>query len=135
MKLEIKKIVGVVALLLAVISYLIPGSVVNTALGGQSQTVGRFSSIGEKGVSTGVVVTTSGVQVLATSSAREYAEISNLSAFAIYCNADADKRAVMYQGIMIPASTTKVFGADFAYTGAIRCISQANASTTVYAEQ
>lgn len=104
-------------------------------MGGMSQSSGRFSSLENTGTSTSVLLTTSGAQMVATSSAREYVEIANLTAAAIYCNADNDKPAVMYKGILIAASSTKVFGQDFAYTGGIRCVSSANASTTVYAKQ
>lgn len=104
-------------------------------VGGMSQTVGSFSSLENTGVTTGILVTTASTQVIATSSAREYAEISNLTASAIYCNANADKPAVMYQGVVIMASSSKVFGQDFAYKGAIQCIASGNASTTVYSKQ
>lgn len=110
-------------------------SAVDTSLGGISNTIGHFSNIGQYGASTGVVVTTSSAQVMATSSSREYAEIANLSSFAIYCNMDNDNSAVLYQGITIFASSTKVLGQDFSYTGAVRCISTGNASTTVYVRQ
>lgn len=108
---------------------------INTSLSGISNTIGHFSNIGQYGASTGVLVTTSSAQVVATSSSREYAEIANLSSFAIYCNMDDDKAAVLYQGITIFASSTKVLGQDFSYTGAVRCISTGNASTTVYVRQ
>lgn len=107
-----------------------------SAFGGQSTATARWSDIGSSGISSSTKLTTSSMQMIATSSAREYAEITNLSAYAIYCNADADKPAVLYKGLMIAASSTRVFGQDFAYNGAIQCIAPAaNSSTTSYARQ
>ena len=109
--------------------------VIGMVLANSKENIGGFSSLENTGVSTGVLVTTASTQMVATSSAREYVEIANLTASAIYCNANADKPAVMYKGIVIMASSTKVFGQDFSYTGGIRCIALGNASTTVYSKQ
>jgi hypothetical protein len=102
-------------------------------VGGQSDSVAHYSSIGTMGTSGAMMITTTSAQVVATSSTREALIISNLSSYAIYCNANADKAAVGYSGIMIPASTTLSFDSELAYTGAVRCISPlGNASTSVY---
>lgn len=131
-----KTIAGLIIVgLFATITMLFNLGSVKVNVGGMSQTVGRFSSLGSTGTSTEVLVTTTSAQLVATSSAREYVEISNLSASPIFCNANGDATAVVYRGITIPALGTKVFGQDLAYTGAIRCVGTANASTTVYAKQ
>lgn len=136
MKSHIKEFIGVLAFMLfSVVCGYAVANIKTSALGGISQTIGHFASIGQYGTSTAVVVTSSGVQTIATSSSREYAEITNISGQTVWCAADADKAAVIGSGISILASTTKVFGQDFAYTGAVRCVSVSNATVTVYARQ
>lgn len=85
--------------------------------------------------STGVAVTTSSTQVLATSTGRSYARISNLSGNAIYCNLDTGKPAVAFSGIMVQATSTLVISDNDSslYRGAVNCIAVgATASTTAY---
>lgn len=130
-----KVIVGLVLIGIVFSVYALSNVQYTLKVGGMSQSTGHFSSLDTTGVSTEVLVTTSSTQVLATSSARLYAEIGNLSANPIFCNANGDAPAVLYRGIVIPALGVKVFGQDFTYTGAIRCIGTANASTTVYSKQ
>lgn len=124
-----QKIVGVIVAVLALLGF----STDTFSLGGISTSSSDFYEIGGMGTSTARLVTTTSSQVMATSSSRESAKISNVSSVAIYCNADGDKAAVGYSGIMIAASSTLLIDSDFPYTGAIRCISPlGNASTTVY---
>lgn len=85
--------------------------------------------------STGVSVTSASTLVLATTSSRTYARISNLSAAAIYCNMDLSKPAVAYSGIMIAASSSYVVSdaESNLYKQAINCISPSGtASTTIF---
>lgn len=131
-----KIILGLIVVgLLATVTMVMNLGSAQITVGGMSSNNGRFSSLGSTGTSTEVLVTTTSAQLVATSSAREYVEITNLSATPIFCSANGDTAAVLYRGIAIMASGTKVFGQDFGYTGAIRCIGTANASTTVYAKQ
>lgn len=122
-----QKITGVIVAVLALLG------VSTVSFGGVSSSISKFSDISAMGTSTARLVTTTSSQIMATSSSRESAKISNVSSVAIYCNADGDKAAVGYSGIMIAASSTLLIDSDFPYTGAIRCISPlGNASTTVY---
>lgn len=131
-----KTIVGLIAIcMLASVAMVINVMQKAGPLGGMSQSSGHFSTLGNTGVSTGVLVTSTSAQVLATSSAREYAEITNFSGIAIFCNANGDAPAVLYKGITIFSSSTARFGQDIPYTGAIQCIATGNASTTIYAKQ
>lgn len=103
-------------------------------LGGIDNATSKFSDIGSTGTSTSyLLAANTSTQVLATSSARIYARISNVGSTAIYCNANGDKAAVAYSGIMIAASSSLALAEDFPFTGAVRCISPlGTASTTVY---
>ncbi len=106
----------------------------NQNLGGVSDSTVRFSDIGVTGTSGAMLLAQNvSAQVLATSSVREAAKIANVSSFPIFCNANADKAAVAFSGIMISASSTLHIDNTFPYTGAIRCISPyGTASTSVY---
>lgn len=78
---------------------------------------------------TGVLCGSTSTLLLATSSAgRPYVSISNLSSQAVYLG--FGNSASLFQGIMIPASTTKEFSTNSIYLGAIYCIASSNASTS-----
>ncbi len=136
-----KKIIGIVVgvavaiIAVATIALTLANRITN--VGGLADSTAHFSSVGNMGTSGAMLLTANvSAQVLATSSSREYAKISNLSGAAIFCNADADKAATANSGIMIAASSSMVMDQVFPYTGAIRCISPGqNASTSEYARQ
>ena len=80
--------------------------------------------------STSVVCATTPTMLLATSSAgRPFVSVSNLAAQAIYLN--YGNTAALYQGIMVPASTTITLNQSSTYLGAIYCIGYANSSTSL----
>jgi hypothetical protein len=78
-------------------------------------------------------VGTSDTLVVASSSGRIRLEINNLSGAtttpqAVYCNT-GDRPAVKYTGIVIQASSTKIFNLDELPRGAIHCVYPVSAST------
>jgi hypothetical protein len=79
---------------------------------------------------TKVIVNSTDTLVVATSSGRQYLELTNASgatttAQMVSCNY-GDRPAVLYQGTTIFASTSKAYMLDNLYRGAIRCIAPAN---------
>ena len=78
---------------------------------------------------TGVLCGTTSTLLMATSSAgRPFVSISNLSAIAVYLG--FGNSAALFQGKMIPASTTIELSTNSIYMGAIYCIASSNASTS-----
>lgn len=106
-------------------------------LGGLGDSTAKYSDVGSMGTSGAMyLAANTSTQMISTSSTREILRISNLASNPIYCNANGDKAAVGYLGIMIAASSTLTFDSEFPYVGAVRCISPFGAaSTTVYARQ
>lgn len=91
--------------------------------------VAPFSSYAS---SSSALITTSSKMVAATNTARTSLEIANIAGKPIYCNLSRGAPAVMYKGLTIFASTTRqIFTQDNPYTGAVHCIAEANASTTI----
>jgi hypothetical protein len=83
-------------------------------------------------------VGTSDGLVVASSSGRMRLEITNLSgatttAQALYCNT-GDRPAVVYKGIVIQASSTKVFDFGNLPRGAVHCIYPVSAATVTVAD-
>jgi hypothetical protein len=83
-------------------------------------------------------VGTSDGLVVASSSGRMRLEITNLSgatttAQALYCNT-GDRPAVKYTGIVIQASSTKVFDFGNLPRGAVHCIYPVSAATVTVAD-
>jgi hypothetical protein len=77
-----------------------------------------------------VFVNSADTLVVATSTARSYLTINNISgatttAQVVSCNF-GDRPATLYSGFSIPASTTVTLALDNLYRGAIRCIAPAN---------
>lgn len=82
----------------------------------------------------GVLVTTASTQVVATSTARTFLRVTNISSNNIYCS-DGTQNAVLYEGVAIMASSSVEFSSNTQpFTGALNCISTGNASTTVIAK-
>lgn len=65
----------------------------------------------------------------ATSTSRQYLSVGNESGTNIFLS--FGKQAALYQGVMITASSTMNFGQDTLFGGAIYCIAQSNASTSI----
>lgn len=112
--------------------YLVIGIV--TTLTGHSQTLKSTASPASftKAItSSGVLVAGSSVQVVATSTTRNYLEIDTTGSM-VYCNADNGKAATLYNGFHIASSTKYVFSADTdnLYKGAVNCIADGPTSTT-----
>lgn len=79
-----------------------------------------------------------GTQVLATSTARVWAIISNNSPLGVMCNFNngtpmSSSSLAGFQGFVITASTTFQITASALYTGQVNCVSQGGTST-VYVE-
>ena len=84
--------------------------------------------------STGVVVSTSSTEVAATNTARTLLRISNIASKPIYCkmrSGDLNQAAVMYEGMLVAASSTVEITGENLYTGPVNCIAESSASTTV----
>jgi hypothetical protein len=126
-----QKLVGVIVAVLALLGV---GPQLYSGIGNSAQ---KFSTIGETGTSGPMyLAANTSTQMVASSSAREVARISNLGTNPIYCSANGDKAAVAYSGITVYGSSTLSFDEQFPYTGAVRCIAPFGAaSTTVYARQ
>jgi hypothetical protein len=82
---------------------------------------------------TSVWVGTSDTLVVASSSGRVRLEVGNISgatstAQALYCNV-GDRPSVLYQGIVVQASSSKAFTLDDMTRGAVRCRFPVSAST------
>lgn len=74
---------------------------------------------------TKVWVGTGDTEVVASSSARTYLAIANISGAtgtpqALYCNVGG-RPAVLYEGMVIHASSSETFGLDNLIRGAVRC--------------
>ncbi len=88
-------------------------------------------------VSSGVLIsTTSSTQVLATSTARNYAEIDTTGG-PVYCNMNGGKPATLYSGIYIASSTKYVISPDTdnLYRGTVNCIGASGITSTTTVTQ
>lgn len=93
--------------------------------------INLFFAVGTTSTET---VGTSDVTVLATSTARTWALISNNSGNALLCNYGAPVTGM--GGFVIAASSTKQLDSNALFTGAIHCVAQAgNSSIFVMANQ
>lgn len=92
-----------------------------------------FNSVGANGTSTSVVVTTSSTRVLATSTDRTYVVIT--PGIPMYCNLNADKPAVLGNGIYMASGTVFILNQNenSLYRGSIQCISaNVQGTTSIY---
>lgn len=80
------------------------------------------------GTSSAVTVTSSDIQVLATSTDRVYCVFSNMDNNAIFLGVNADRAAVAYQGIMINASSSYTIEDKNLYIGAIHAITNSGSA-------
>lgn len=100
-----------------------------TAVEASGNSIPNFATMAS---SSGILVNTSDTMLVATNTARLYLRIANISSKPISCNLKNGAPAVLYTGVTIFASTTLEIDEDkFPYTGAVRCISETPASTTV----
>lgn len=76
--------------------------------------------------------------IVATSTGRSYLEIANISgatstAQALYCNVNG-KEAVLYSGLVVHASSSRLFNLDGLYRGALYCKFPVASSTVTILE-
>ena len=117
-------IAAIVGIIFAIIAFI---SSVQTVKAGPEQVPSVFYGVG---TSTAETVATSNTRILATSTARTWAKISNNSQYPIFCAYRNGNPAALNQGFLINASSTyEMDGLNSpVYTGAVNCIAQGNAA-------